>query len=307
MNMNPEQVQQILEAALMVAGRPLTAADLQKLFEAPNEINTKEIREILLAMQERYTHNGIELREVASGFQFQAKAEFSPWLSKLWEERPQRYSRAVLETIALIAYRQPITRAEIEEIRGVAVSSNIIKTLQEREWIKVIGCRDVPGKPELFATTKTFLDHLNLKALDELPPLSEILDMESQEEKLQVQLELAAAPSNINTEEADSDHHALENETNTTEVELDEDADLIAETTTTETELAEETDLETATAAELAYDEIEKEFDAKNNEVIDVMDFNPEDDNDDSEDLEIDNHEIEEENFSTTSSDPDEE
>jgi segregation and condensation protein B len=187
---SPEQLQRIFEAALMVAGRPLTIADLQKLFDETEQPDSKQIREILEAIQESYTERSVELREVASGFQFQAKAEYSQWLARLWEERAPRFTRAFLETVALIAYRQPITRAEIEEIRGVTVSTNIIKTLQEREWIRVIGHRDVPGKPALYGTTKTFLDHLNLKSLDQLPPLSELVDIDGQEEKLHVQLEL---------------------------------------------------------------------------------------------------------------------
>lgn len=195
MNLNPEQFQRILEAAIMVAGKPLTVADLQKLFDETDQPTVKDIRAAIEVLQARYADHGVELREVASGYQFQARVELSPWLSKLWEERPQRYSRAVLETLALIAYRQPITRAEIEEIRGVTVSSHIIKTLLDREWIRVIGYRDVPGKPALYATTKTLLDHLSLKSLDELPALSDIHDMESQEEKLNVQLELAPPPA----------------------------------------------------------------------------------------------------------------
>jgi segregation and condensation protein B len=184
------QLQQIIEAALMVAGRPLTVNDLQKLFDESVAPDTKTLREILSAISARHEDSGIELREVASGFQLQAKTEFSPWLARLWEERAPRFSRALLETLALIAYRQPITRAEIEEIRGVAVSSNIMKTLQEREWIRIVGYREIPGKPGLYATTKTFLDHLNLTSLNELPSLTELKDLDSQVEKLQVQLEL---------------------------------------------------------------------------------------------------------------------
>ncbi len=193
MPMNPEQMRPILEAAIMVAGRPLSVNDLLKLFDGENKPSAKEIREVLETLQQHYANSGVELRELASGFQFQAKVELSQWLSHLWEERPPKYSRAILETLALIAYRQPITRAEIEEIRGVAVSTHIVKTLQDREWVRVIGYRDVPGKPALYATTKAFLDHLSLKSLDELPTLAEIKDLESQEEKLQIQLELATA------------------------------------------------------------------------------------------------------------------
>lgn len=188
MNLTTEQLQNIIEAALMVAGRPLPISHLQKLFEETNQPTTAEVRMALDGLIERYQNSGIELKEVASGFQFQARTALSPWLCRLWEERPPRYSRAVLETLALIAYRQPITRAEVEDIRGVSVSSHIIKTLMEREWVRVIGYREVPGKPALYGTTKAFLDHFNLKTLDELPTLAEIKDLENQEAKLQVQL-----------------------------------------------------------------------------------------------------------------------
>jgi segregation and condensation protein B len=188
---NPEQLERLLEAAIMVAGRPLSVGDLQKLFDENEQPTSKEIREVLTALQQHYSDRGVELREVASGFHFQAKIELSAGLSRLWEERAPRYSRALLETLALIAYRQPITRAEIEEIRGVTVSTHIIKTLQDREWIRVIGYRESPGKPALYTTTKTFLDHLSLKSLSDLPALADLKDLESQEEKLQIQLELA--------------------------------------------------------------------------------------------------------------------
>lgn len=210
-----EQLQPILEAAIMVAGRPLSKADMQKLFDETDQPSTQEIQAALQALQQKYQDSGIELREISSGFQFQAKTEFSPWLVKLWEERPRRYSRAFLETLALIAYRQPITRAEIEEIRGVTVSSDIIKTLMEREWIKILGYKEVPGKPALYGTTKTFLDHFNLKSLDQLPTLQEIKDLESQEAKLQVQLELDNIPEKKTLEDTVSEN-VSENETSST-------------------------------------------------------------------------------------------
>lgn len=196
-----EGLEQIIEAAIMVAGRPLSKADLLKLFDETDQPSTSEIQEAIQALQEKYHQNsGVELREVATGFQFQAKTEYSPWLARLWEDRPARYSRAFLETLALIAYRQPITRAEIEEIRGVTVSTNIIKILSEREWIRVIGYKDVPGKPALYGTTKTFLDDFNLKSLDQLPTLAEIKDLESQEAKLhQVELELTHTDAETDT------------------------------------------------------------------------------------------------------------
>jgi len=212
MSMQNEQLQQILEAALMVAGRPLTVANMQKLFDEAEQPATADIKAALVALSERYATAGIELIEVASGYQFQARVALSPWLCKLWEERPQRYSRAILETLALIAYRQPITRAEIEEIRGVTVSSHITKTLLEREWIRVLGYRDVPGKPALYGTTKTFLDHFNLKNLTELPTLSELSDLDSQAAKLQVQLELTEPEAEIETETVSEEESIIINE-----------------------------------------------------------------------------------------------
>jgi len=190
MTITLEQLQKIIESALMVAERPLTALQLQNLFEENELPSLPDIRAALTTLQGHYQDRGIELREVASGFQFQARVEYSPWLTRLWEERPPRYSRTLLETLALIAYRQPITRAEIEDIRGVAVSSHIVKTLAEREWIRIIGYKEIPGKPALYGTTKTFLDYFNLKTLEELPTLADIKDLESQEAKLQVQLNL---------------------------------------------------------------------------------------------------------------------
>lgn len=189
-SMTPEKMQAIIEAALMVAGEPLTVASLQKLFPEVEQPNNVEIKAIIEALKERYQQSGIELQEVASGFRLQAKAELSPWLSKLWEERAPRYSRAFLETLVIIAYKQPITRAEIEEIRGVTVSSNIMKTLQEREWIRIIGYREVPGKPAIYGTTREFLDYFNLKSLTDLPTLAEFRNLEAQEAQLQVQLAL---------------------------------------------------------------------------------------------------------------------
>lgn len=215
MTMTTEQFQHILEAALMVAGRPLTLQAMQKLFDENTQPETSFIKSALEAIRDKYQNSGIMLQEVASGYQFQARTELSPWLSRLWEERAPRYSRAFLETLALIAYRQPITRAEIEDIRGVTASSNIVKTLLEREWIKVMGYRDVPGKPAIYGTTKTFLDYFNLKNLTELPTLAELKDLESQEAKLQVQLELAnTAEDNAHetTEETSTIEEATENQ-----------------------------------------------------------------------------------------------
>lgn len=186
----PEKMQTIIEAALMVAGVPLTIASLQRLFPEEEQPSTTEVKAMLAALADRYQQSGIELQEVANGYRLQARAELSPWLAKLWEERAPRYSRAFLETLSIIAYKQPITRAEIEEIRGVTVSSNIMKILQEREWIRLIGYREVPGKPAIYGTTKEFLDYFNLKSLADLPTLAEFKNLETQEAELQVQLAL---------------------------------------------------------------------------------------------------------------------
>ncbi|MEO8400383.1 MAG: SMC-Scp complex subunit ScpB [Gammaproteobacteria bacterium] len=224
MTMTFDQLQNILEAALMVAGRPLTVAQLLKLFDEGQGPDTTELKNALSVLRERYAENhGIELNEVASGYQFQAKTELSPWLSRLWEERPQRYSRALLETLALIAYRQPVTRAEVEEIRGVAVSSHITKTLLERDWIRVIGHREVPGKPALYGTTKEFLDHFNLKSLSELPTLTELKDLETQEARLQIQLELSDETSS-SEESSTPDEHTTHLELTHTEESIDTEA-----------------------------------------------------------------------------------
>jgi len=167
----------IIEAALMVAGRPLSINQMLDLFEKDEDRPERaEVRAVLTELQADFSGHGVELKEVASGFRFQVRSDYACWVNRLYDERPPRYSRALLETLAIIAYRQPITRGEIEDIRGVSVNTNIIKTLQEREWIKVVGHRDVPGKPELLATTKQFLDYFNLKQLSDLPSLAEIKD-----------------------------------------------------------------------------------------------------------------------------------
>ena len=170
---------QIIEGALLAAGKPLTVPQLADLFEEHERPENTDIREALKVVAERCDDRGFELQEVSSGFRFQVRQSLSTWVGRLWHERPQKYSRALLETLALMAYRQPITRGEIEEIRGVAVSSNIIKTLHEREWIRVVGHRDVPGRPAMYATTRQFLDYFNLKSLDQLPALAEIRDLDT--------------------------------------------------------------------------------------------------------------------------------
>jgi len=178
MSVNPQQLKNILEAAMLAAGEPLSVERLLGLFPDEARPEPAELRQALQALGEDCAERGVELKEVSSGFRLQVKKEVAPWVSRLYDERAPRYSRALLETLVLIAYRQPITRAEIEDIRGVTVSSNIIKTLQEREWIRVVGHREVPGKPALFGTTREFLDYFNLKSLGDLPSLAEIRSLE---------------------------------------------------------------------------------------------------------------------------------
>ncbi|WP_331346953.1 SMC-Scp complex subunit ScpB [Cellvibrio sp. UBA7661] len=171
-------LRQIIEGAILAAGQPMTVARLLELFDEDVAPTKEDISAALADIQASCEGHGFELKEVASGWRFQVRDNLAPWVNRLWEEKPQKYSRALLETLALIAYRQPITRGDIEEIRGVAVSSHIMKTLLERDWVKVVGHRDVPGRPSLFATTRQFLDYFNLKNLDELPSLSEIRDLD---------------------------------------------------------------------------------------------------------------------------------
>ena len=178
----------ILEALLLASGEPLTLATIASVFTDEERPSQSDIGHALQELEADYQERGLELKEVASGFRLQVRQEVNPWVSKLWEDRPQRYSRALLETLALIAYRQPITRGDIEEVRGVSVRTNIIRMLQEREWIRVVGHRDVPGKPALFGTTKVFLDYFDLKSLDDLPSLAEIMDMGSIEPELDLEI-----------------------------------------------------------------------------------------------------------------------
>ena len=177
--MNEQELKHILEAILFAADHPLTINQLMTVFPEESQPERDQVKAVLASISEEYAERSLELKEVSSGYRFQVKQDYADWVSKLWEDKPARYSRATLETMALIAYRQPITRAEIEEVRGVSVSSQIIKTLTERDWIKVVGHRDVPGKPALYATTRTFLDYFNLKSLEDLPSLAEIRDIDS--------------------------------------------------------------------------------------------------------------------------------
>ncbi len=180
MTFEPEKLKQILEGALLAAGKPLPLQRLAELFEESEaKPGRDEIQAALEDLASESTQRGFEIVEVASGYRIQVKESLAPWVSRLWEEKPQRYSRALLETLALVAYRQPITRGEIEDIRGVAVSTNIIRTLLDRDWVRVVGHREVPGRPAMYATTRSFLDYFNLKNLDQLPSLAAIRDLDS--------------------------------------------------------------------------------------------------------------------------------
>ncbi|MFL0797207.1 MAG: SMC-Scp complex subunit ScpB [Cellvibrionaceae bacterium] len=264
-----EQLQKILEGALLAAGQTLSIAKMQELFPENEESESEEkeserpsvddIREALTAIAEACEERGFELKEVASGFRFQVKQELAPWVNRLWEEKPQKYSRALLETLALIAYRQPITRGDIEEIRGVAVSSHITKTLLEREWVRIVGHRDVPGRPALYATTKQFLDYFNLSSLEELPPLAEIRDIEklnqeldldeSEKAKAEGDSEAAAEETNdVVTDESSTDETATDEVAENADVESSEESSLESADSSEKTEVLEDgTDTTTAT------------------------------------------------------------
>jgi len=179
MNLNePRELASLIEAFLLASGKPQSLDRLYELFDEAERPAPAVFKKALEVLAKSCNGRAFELKEVASGYRLQIREAYAPWVGRLWEERPQRYSRALLETMALIAYRQPITRGEIEDVRGVAVNSNIIKTLMEREWIRIVGYREVPGRPAMFATTRAFLDHFNLKSLDELPALAELRELE---------------------------------------------------------------------------------------------------------------------------------
>ncbi len=202
--MDTDRLKQIAEAILLAAARPVTLDQLLALFEEHERPERAELRKALEALEADSEGRGIELVQVASGYRIQVKDDMQPWVSRLWEEKPARYSRALLETLALIAYRQPITRGEIEDVRGVSVSTSIMKTLQEREWVRVVGHRDVPGQPAMYGTTREFLDYFNLKSLDELPSLAELRDLSAIGEELELDLsdipEVQLAPANDDSE-----------------------------------------------------------------------------------------------------------
>ncbi len=190
-HMKKEKLQPILEAILISADKPLSVEKLLGFFQTEDLVNRDDIIIALAELVDGYSNNGFELVETASGFRFQTREDYKQWVTQHWDEKPSKYSRALLETLALVVYKQPITRAEIEDVRGVAVSSYIIKTLQEREWIRVVGHKDVPGRPALLGTTRQFLDYFNLKSLDEMPSLGEVQDIDKLYPELALKVEEA--------------------------------------------------------------------------------------------------------------------
>jgi segregation and condensation protein B len=209
---NLRKIQAITEAALLAAGRPMSLDQLRDLFQESERPARQVMEHVMVLLDAACEGRGFELKKVASGYRLQVREVYAPWVARLFEEKPQRYSRALLETLALVAYRQPITRSEIEDIRGVTVSSNIIRTLQEREWVRIVGHRDVPGRPAMYATTRQFLDYFNLQGLDQLPPLSEIRDLEEIgreiEKNMQAEIEFEAVASNEDVTVDESDQTA---------------------------------------------------------------------------------------------------
>lgn len=224
--MNPDTIRKIIEGALLAAGKPLDIPRLEALFEEDERPPRDQIKAALEEIESDCRERGFELKQVASGYRFQVRQELAPWVNRLWEEKPKRYSRAMLETLSLIAYRQPLTRGDIELVRGVAVSSDIIKTLQERDWVRVVGYRDVPGKPALYATTKQFLDYFNLKSLEHLPALGEIKDLAELDPELELSLAdpdvIPAATTAANDEQTNTDFE-LDQQQDGVESQLDED------------------------------------------------------------------------------------
>jgi segregation and condensation protein B len=208
MSMEPDKLKNIVEAALLAAGRPMSIEQILTLFPDEERPDRMDVRNAIAALDADYANRGIQVREVASGWRIQVREGMSAWLSRLWQDRPARYSRALLETLALIAYRQPITRGEIEDIRGVTVSSNIMRTLMERGWVRIVGHRDVPGRPGMYATTREFLDYFGLKRLEDLPPLAEIRDLDAI--TVELDLGLAAPAPDLPAEDAAAHEETLD-------------------------------------------------------------------------------------------------
>ena len=243
-----DKLKNILEAVLLAADKPMSVQQLDAIFEGDEDRPTRDdIRKALHDLTDEYAERGFELKQIASGFRIQVKQDFAQWVGRLWEEKPARYTRALLETMSLIAYRQPITRGEIEEVRGVSVSSNIIRTLQEREWIKVLGHKDVPGKPALYGTSREFLDYFNLKSLDDLPSLAEIKDLD----KAYPELALVDHHAEVADSEAGSESEEIAEVDDSEEVETD----IVTETLTDDVSVEDEMESEEVTLLENSMEE----------------------------------------------------
>ncbi|MCK4708895.1 MAG: SMC-Scp complex subunit ScpB [Gammaproteobacteria bacterium] len=211
--MDEKKLKPILESLIMASSKPMSLDFMQSVFDDKDVPDKKTLRKALKLLGADYDKSSVELKEVSTGFRFQVRKDYSEWVSKLWEEKPARYSRALLETLSLVAYKQPITRGEIEKIRGVSVSTQIMKTLPEREWVTIVGHRDVPGKPAIYASTKQFLDYFNIKSLDELPPLAEIRDIDKINGELDLPEPEAEGEVKAESVEKTSGENATEGET----------------------------------------------------------------------------------------------
>ncbi len=238
--MQQEKIIRIIEAALLAAGSTLNKDRMLELFTEDEKVKPADIKKAIESLQQEAEGRGIELIEVSTGYRYQARQDYAEWIARLWEERPARYSRALLETLSLIAYRQPATRGDVEQVRGVSVSSNIIKTLLEREWVRVVGHRDVPGKPALYATTKQFLDYFGLKSLDELPSLAEIQDLDNLNPELKFDQDDKQTEQSDETPELGGDNEFAQEESEVAieESDLDDSEELTEEQKDLEEEIA---------------------------------------------------------------------
>lgn len=238
--MDEQELKNILQAVIMASSSAMTIDKLLSVFPDNAQPERDEIRNALKALEEDSNDKSYELKQVSSGYRFQVKKDYSEYVSRLWEERPARYSRALLETLSLVAYRQPITRAEIENVRGVSVSSTIMKTLLERDWVRVVGHRDVPGKPAIYATTKTFLDYFNLKSLEDLPPLAELRDLDKINEELELRYpDMPKAETEDDAEADEDDTAAVVNLESSDEISVavtEDEADTVEDAATESTE-----------------------------------------------------------------------
>jgi segregation and condensation protein B len=255
-----EDLRNIIEATLLAAGRPVTVTQLCELFDERERPAPEQMVEALQSLAEQYSDRGLEVIEVASGWRIQIRARYVDVVSRLWQERPARYSRALLETLALIAYRQPITRSEIEEIRGVSISSTIMRTLQERNWIRTVGHREVPGRPELLGTTREFLDYFGLKSLEDLPTLAELKDVET----IGVQLELGAGDPQVESADQAADP--------TAELTESTDSDALNANVTADTTDADAQALEAAHTAETEQSATEQDEEVDEPDALDNED-----------------------------------